>query len=71
MALVTQRGIFTCGAGIRRQFRRAIREGCVELGVSLDLDEDKGWLDSQFVVSLSGEEAAVDRLVEWVYSVMD
>ncbi|MGB6771209.1 MAG: hypothetical protein WBF51_04310 [Candidatus Dormiibacterota bacterium] len=71
MTRVTQNGVVTAGAAIRRQFRRALREGCLELGVGLNLDEDKGWFDSQFMIELTGEEAAVDRIVEWIGSVQD
>ena len=65
---VTQRGEVTCGGATRRHFRRELQSACWKLGVDLKLKEDKGWLDSQFLIKLTGDEPDVDRITAWVRS---
>lgn len=54
----TARLAFSAGALIRGQVRRQIKLAAVGYGVELDFDEDKGLLESAFVVQVRGERAA-------------
>ncbi len=60
MSKVSRAG-YTMGMLMRRPFRRA----CMALG--LTYDEDKGFLDSYYVVH--GEESNINRLDEWLQTV--
>lgn len=51
---------FTAGLAARRTVARALREGALLHHVDLSLDEDKGFLTSHFIASVSGEEDAVN-----------
>lgn len=55
---------FTVGSLMRRHVARTFRDGAVQWGVDLSLDEDKGFLDSQFVAHVNGEEAKVRGFLE-------
>jgi hypothetical protein len=54
---------FTSGALIRGQMRRAM------MSLGLDYKEEKGWLDSYFVVS--GPQSKVGRFYAWAKSVAE
>jgi hypothetical protein len=54
----TQTAEFTVGLVLRRGFRRLLRSR------GLQFTEDKGWLDSQFIVSGPGNE--IGRLYDFV-----
>ena len=41
---------FTVGLALRRQFRRILRSR------GLDFTEEKGWLDSQFIIRGNGDQ---------------
>lgn len=68
MATKTVRMTFTCGALLRRHVVRELRRSAIEYEVQLELHEDKGWLDSFFDGSVSGQEENVDA---WVAAAKD
>jgi hypothetical protein len=64
MAIGTARFTFTAGALIRKKFRREIDDYCFMTGVKADIKEDKGWLDSNFQITLEGEEDKINFLLK-------
>lgn len=52
---------FEAGALVRRQIIRRIRDLAFRHDITLAVDEDKGWLDSHFVVKFEGEADSVRR----------
>jgi hypothetical protein len=59
----TLRGSFTAGALIRTAARRMMKQLAHERGVCCRLEEDRGILDSLFLVELSGPEDQVNAVV--------
>ena len=57
------KGQFTFEAGLllRRTIVRELRDGAVRLQVDLEINEDKGWLNSHFVVTFEGDDESVRR----------
>lgn len=55
---------FSPGCLIRGACIRAIKDAAIEHGVRLDIDEDRGFFISHYVVTISGDKASVDGYIE-------
>jgi hypothetical protein len=61
MAEIVYRSQAQAGLAVRGQARRIIRALAHSLGLKLDLEEEKGCLDSLFLITVTGEEAQTER----------
>ena len=70
MGKVRTKGTFTVGVLARRQFRNALDElnfRYADTGhLTITYTEQKGWLDSTFLIKLEGEESIVCGVVDWL-----
>lgn len=56
---MNKRFTLEAGALVRGEARRAIRAKAYALGLSIHIEEDRGWLESQFYGEVCGSEVAV------------
>lgn len=66
--MITCKFIFTAGVLIRKQVISEIKNAAFRAGVNIKMDEDSGWLDSNYRVTLSGEENSVLKLKKAIYN---
>lgn len=66
--MITCKFTFTAGVLIRKQVVSEIRNAAFRAGVNIKMDEDSGWLDSNYRVTLSGEENSVLKLKKAIYN---
>jgi len=61
-------GKFTLEAGLltRRRAIRALRENAIKHHVELTVSEDRGWLDSHYVVTFEGDNESVRNFARTV-----
>ena len=59
---------FTCtvGSGIREEFKRKLRTFAFMNDVKLDIDEDKGFLTSHFLVRAEGKKVDLEAIEQWI-----
>lgn len=64
---------FTAGALIRRSAKRHIMDAAHLYGVRLEIEEDKGWLSTQFYFTISGDLNKVTAfrvaVIKWIQEV--
>jgi len=58
------------GRLIRGIVRRQVESACWSLGLTCDVRESKGFLESLYLFTVAGDETAVRRLLSWRDSYM-
>lgn len=66
--MLTYKFTFSAGVLVRKQIVSEIKNAAFRAGVNIKMDEDSGWLDSNYRVTLSGEENSVLRLKKAIYN---
>ncbi len=66
--MITCKFTFTAGVLISKQVVSEIKNAAFRAGVNIKMDEDSGWLDSNYRVTLSGEENSVLKLKKAIYN---
>ena len=61
----THKCTFTVGILIRKILRRNIKKIAFELDLSLDLQEEKGFLESTFFICVKGSSESVSKFITW------
>lgn len=65
---IESRFTFSAGMVIRKTVVSKIKTAAFKAGVNINIDEDKGFLSSNYRVTLSGESEAVKQLREDISS---
>lgn len=67
---VTRTFPLTAGLAVRGQVRRELRSSAALWGLTLSLQEDKGFLESLFIVTVTGPQSVVEAYLvaiqQWV-----
>ena len=64
--IITYRNRIEVGCLIRRDVRRSLYTSAFNLGLTITIQEDNGWLDSVFYITLVGERELVRRFYDWM-----
>ena len=62
----TFRVTLTVGRLVRRDVVRRIRDYCFVHGLTLTIDEDRGWLDTTLYITVRGQGGQVAPLLHWI-----
>jgi hypothetical protein len=55
---------YEAGLLVRSSFRRNLKSLCFKCNVALELEEEKGWLSSTFLIKMTGNDAVVRGIVK-------
>jgi hypothetical protein len=66
---VTFRYVVEVGRGLRDSYRTAIKDRVFLMGLTIDIDEDRGWFSSSYRIAVSGMSDALVRFLRWLSEV--
>jgi hypothetical protein len=62
---------YVAGALIRKKIKREINRYCFLHEIKLNLEEDRGWFDSQYNLTLTGKKEKIMTLLKWLEDLID
>ena len=68
---IMYRGVATATIGVRTALRRALHNAAFNLGLTLYLNEDRGWLTTQFMFTVTGPRNMVSQFQDWINDISD